>query len=116
MNLSNEKKKELQAQYKQLKPDIGLFAVINKTEAKYYLETSQNLKAGVNGTRFKLDNGSHPNRELQKDWQALGADAFEIKILAQIKVDDDKTPSDYRDDLELLRMIWLEKLALTSLY
>lgn len=38
MNISKEEKKELQAQYKVMKPKMGLFAVINENESKYYLE------------------------------------------------------------------------------
>lgn len=115
MKLSSEKKKELQAQYKLMKPDMGIFAVINKSAAKYYLETSQNLKGRMNSTLFKLNAGGHPNQELQKDWQRLGADEFEIKILEQIEYAEDEAKTDYTDDLELLKMLWMEKLSRASI-
>ena len=111
MKLSREKKKELQAQYKLLKPDMGIFAMINKSNAKYYLETTANLKGRINSTEFKLNAGGHPNQELQKDWQELGAQGFEIKVLEKIEYDEDESKTNYSDDLELLKMIWLEKLS-----
>lgn len=111
MKLSSEKKKELQAQYKRMKPDMGIFAVINKSNDRYYLETAKNLKGGINRTEFSLNFGSHTNKELQKDWQELGADRFEIKILEKIDYDEDESKTDYSDDLQLLEMLWIEKLG-----
>ncbi|MEQ8199928.1 MAG: GIY-YIG nuclease family protein [Syntrophomonadaceae bacterium] len=109
MNISSDKKKELQAEYKQMKPDMGIFAVINKDCHKYFLVETKNIKGKINSTSFQLRSGSHPNRELLNDWQRLGADHFQIEVLETIDYEEGK--DDYRDDLELLRMIWTEKLA-----
>lgn len=109
MNISSDKKKELQAEYKQLKTDMGIFAVINKDANKYFLVETKNLKGKMNSTSFQLRSGAHPNRELLNDWQQLGADRFEISVLEQIDYEEGK--DDYSDDLELLRMMWTEKLA-----
>ncbi len=111
MKISSEKKKELRAQYKQIKPDMGIFAVINKSNFKHFLETTQNLKGKINSTQFRLEAGSHPNKELQKDWRTIGSDGFEIKIIEQIEYDKDECKTDYSDDLELLKMIWVENLT-----
>ncbi len=111
MNMPSEKKKELQAQYKMMKPDMGIFAVINKSKERYFLETTTDLKARINSTKFKLMAGAHVNKELQKDWQTQGADEFEIKILELIEYDYDESKTDYSDDLELQKMLWIEKLS-----
>ncbi|MDD3894589.1 MAG: GIY-YIG nuclease family protein [Syntrophomonadaceae bacterium] len=111
MNMPGEKKKELQAQYKMMKPDIGIYAVINKSKERYFLETTMDLKARINSTKFKLMAGSHVNKELQKDWKTQGAEEFEIKILEQIAYDRNESKTDYSDDLELLKMLWIEKLS-----
>ena len=110
MKISSEKKKELQAQYKLRKTEMGIFAVINKSNAKHYVETTQDLKAKMNSTEFKLNLGSHPKKELQKEWQEMGRDQFEIKILEQIEHEKDEAKTDYTDDLALLEMLWIEKL------
>ena len=109
MNISRDKQKELQAEYKQLKTDMGIFAVINKDTNKYLLVETNNLKGKLNSTSFQLRSGAHPNRELLHDWQQLGADRFEISVLEQIDYEEGK--DNYSDDLELLRMMWTEKLA-----
>ncbi|PKM94265.1 MAG: hypothetical protein CVU84_12470 [Firmicutes bacterium HGW-Firmicutes-1] len=110
MKLSSDKKKELQEKYKQMKFDMGLFAIINKSNSKHYLETSQDVKALINRREFTLKMGMHPNKELQKDWQQIGQDGFEIKILEQLEYDEDDSKTDYSDELELLKMIWIERL------
>lgn len=111
MKMSSEKKKELQAQYKLMKPDMGIFAVVNKNNGRHFLETTQNLKGKLNSVSFQLKSGGHPNKELQKDWQEFGANQFEIIILEQIAYDQDEARIDYKDDLVLLKMIWIEKLT-----
>ena len=72
--------------------------------------TSVNLPAMLNRQRAQLRLGAHPNRALQKDWNELGAEAFEFEIL------DTLTPSDEPDydpsrDLRVLEDLWLEKLS-----
>lgn len=111
MNISSDKKKELQAAYKIMKTDMGIFAITNTDTNKYFLVTTSNLKGKINSTSFQLRSGGHPNKELQRDWQQLGPDHFEIKILEQMEYDEERTDNDYSDDLELLKMIWTERLA-----
>lgn len=112
MKISSERKKELREQYKLMKPDMGIFAVICKTNSKHYLETTQNLKGAMNSTKFKLNAGMHPKRDLQKDWSEFGSDEFEIKVIEEIEYDDEnESKVDYEDDLALLKMIWVERLT-----
>jgi hypothetical protein len=110
MKISKEEKKELQVQYKLMKPAMGLFAVINEKEHKYYLETAQNLKATMNSIQFMLNLGSHPNADLQSDWKKAGPTGLGLRLLEQIEYDKDELKTDYSEDLELLKTIWIEKL------
>ena len=110
MQISKERKKELQEQYKVMRPEMGIFAVINKNSSKYYLQATQNLKGMINSTRFKLDGGAHPNQELQKDWQEIGEECFKIRVLEKMEYDKDESKTDYTDDLDILKMLWIDKL------
>jgi hypothetical protein len=105
-----DRRKELKEQYKQLKPDMGVFAVCSGCSNKCYIESTKDLKSRINSTRFKLDAGNYPIRELQKEWKEHGADCFTIKILEKLEYDKDGSKTDYADDLDLLKMIWEEKL------
>lgn len=106
-----DRKKELKQQYLQMKPDMGLFLIRSKANNMCYIEGTQNLKAKINATKFKLEAGSHPNRELQKSWQDFGAANFTIEILEKLEYDKDELKIDYTEDLALLQMIWEEKLT-----
>jgi len=106
-----DRKKELKMQYKQMKPDMGIFIIRSKSCNKCYIEATQDLKGTINGTRFKLDAGNHPNKELQKDWADFGEENFTIEILENLKYDKDESKTDYSEELALLKMIWEEKLS-----
>lgn len=111
-----DRKKELISQYKQMRPPMGIFIVRSQVNDKCYIEVTQNLRASINGTKFKLGAGNHINRELQKEWKEFGEDHFTIEILENLEYDKDESKTDYREDLAILKMIWEEKLADKNTY
>lgn len=106
-----DRKKELKLQYKQRKPDMGIFRIKCEVTGKCHLQTASDLRAVMNGARVRLDGGFHPFRELQQEWKEYGAERFTIEILETLPYGDDASKTDYAEELQLLRMIWEEKLA-----
>ena len=106
-----DRKKELKAQYKEMKPEMGIYIVRSKTSDKCFVEAVKGLKATINGTIFKLKMGGFPNRELQREWREMGPEAFDIEILEYLEYDNDEGKTDYAEDLALLKLIWEEKLV-----
>lgn len=106
-----DRKKEVKQLYKQMKPEMGVFIIRALDDGRCYLQATPNLKGAINSTRFKLDAGKHPNRELQKAWQERGAANFVFTVLDKLEYDQDETKTDYREELEILQMVWAEKLA-----
>ena len=74
--------------YKETLPPAGVFRVRNTATGKSLVGSSANLPGTLNRHRFQLERGSHPSRELQADWSALGPDAFEFEVLDQLKPSD----------------------------
>lgn len=109
--LDKQRKKQLQQQYMQMKPDMGIFVIRNKQTGKSHLVTSQNLKGKMNSIRFQLNFGNYPAKELQQDWTTLGENQFEVEILEKLKYDKDESKTDYGEELDILRMMWVERLA-----
>jgi len=105
-----DRRKELREQYKNMKPDMGIFKIKSKSSNKCHIETTKDLKSTINSTKFKLEAGIYPNRELQKEWKDFGAKNFTIEILENLEYDKDESKTDYGEDLTLLQMIWEEKL------
>lgn len=106
-----DRKKELKLMYKQMKPDMGIFIIRSKTNNKCYIGATQDLRGTINSTKFKLSAGGHPNKELQKEWNEQGEGNFVIDILEKLKYDKDESKTDYSEELELLHMVWEEKLS-----
>lgn len=105
-----DRRKELKELYKNRKPDMGIFIIQSNVNNKCYIEGVQDLKGVINSTKFKLDFGNHPYKELQKEWKEQGESGFTIEILENLKYDKDELKIDYSEELNILKMIWEEKL------
>lgn len=104
------RRKQLVEQYKQMKPDMGIFWIRCKVNDKIFIETSQNLKGKINSIKFQLGAGAHPYKELQMEWDKFGEEQFEFEVLELLKYDKDETKTDYSEELSILRLVWEEKL------
>lgn len=104
------RKRELQQQYKEMKPRMGVFAIRPRIGNRVYVQCSKDLKSAMNGARARLDGGLHPNRGLQNEWKLLGSEGFSFEVLEELGYDKDESKTDYSEDLDLLQMIWEEKL------
>jgi len=109
MSENKKTRKELQREYKERVKPSGVYQVKNLANGKVLLGSSLNLEGLLNRNRFTLRNNSHPNEELQKDWNELGPDQFLFEILEVVQVQDDLN-FNLKDELTLLEQIWLEKL------
>lgn len=105
-----DRKKELKEWYKNMKPDMGIYIINNNFNRKCYIEVSQDIKGTINSTKFKLDFGNHPNRELQKEWKEKGESNFKIEILEILKYDKDESKTDYSEEMDILKIVWEERL------
>lgn len=106
-----DRKKELKQLYKQMKPEMGIFIIRALDDGRCYLQATPNLKGTINATKFKLDAGRHPHRELQKAWKERGVANFVFEVLEKLEYDKDETKTDYSEELEILQMVWADKLA-----
>jgi group I intron endonuclease len=110
MNESKKKtRKEIHREYKERVKPSGVYQVKNLANSRVLLGSSLNLEGPLNRHRFMLKINSHPNKELQKDWNELGPDQFLFEILEVVQVQDNPN-FNLKDELTLLEQIWLEKL------
>ncbi len=102
-------KKEIKTEYKTMKFRAGIFQIINKKDERMFLNTSADLDRAFNSDLFQLKAGMHSNPQLQNDWNSLGADNFECKILDELTLKDSDTSTHIQQELkELLEMHLLE--------
>ncbi len=102
-------RRELNREYTERVKPAGVYQVKNLANGKVLLGSSLNLEGPLNRHKFMLKIGGHLNKDLQKDWDELGAEKFAFEILEQVQVKDDPN-FNLKDELTLLEMIWLEKL------
>ncbi len=87
---------------------MGVFQVRNIVSGRVLVDSSINVPGRINRHRLQLDLGSHPNKELQVDWKALGGDAFAFETLEP--VEPRTIPNyDYVADLRVLEDLWIER-------
>lgn len=99
--------------YKDAPRPAGVYRIRNEMRGRSLLGSSPNVPGMLNRVRFQLEDGSHPDKELQADWNELGPGAFEFETLDLLKQSDDPG-QDPSDDLDVLKQMWLEKLTATG--
>ena len=100
-------------EYKKTPRSMGVYRVRNTATGKSLIGSSVNLPAILNRQRFQLQNGLHPNRVLQEDWNELGPETFEFETLDTLEPPDEPD-YDPTEDLRVLTALWLEKLSLSA--
>lgn len=102
-------KKEIKDNYKQQKFKVGVFQIRNIVNNKIYVDSSTDLIAIWNRHKFQLNNGLHPNTELQNEWTKFGQENFIYEILSEIKQEENRT-IDYRKEAKKLESLFIEDL------
>lgn len=106
--MNPERKRELKAQYKEMKTEAGVYQIRNTVNQKVLVMSTRNLKT-INGKLFMLKNGSFFNDKIKKDLELHGPDAFVIEVL-EILPKPEEGYFDERDALKKLEMKWLDRL------
>jgi group I intron endonuclease len=102
-------RKELINEYKQTIQPMGIYQIRNMINGKIFLGSSNDLKGIINRNKFQLKNGLHMNKEMQRDFIAVGEENFSFDILDHLKPREDMK-GDYAEELQMLEEMWLEKL------
>ncbi|MBY0098236.1 GIY-YIG nuclease family protein [Mesobacillus maritimus] len=104
-----ERKKELKQQFKETTVEAGVYQIMNTINQKRLIGSTKNFKT-LNGIKFMLATNSYTtNKELQKEWNQYGKDAFTIEILEKLKKTDDPYFNE-KEALLALEEKWLETL------
>jgi len=102
-------KKEIRNEYKQMKFQMGVFRITNKTNSRVWIGSGMNLKAAINSVKFQLNMGMHPNKALTKDWREQGEGNFTFEILEEVKQKDDDSIN-YERELKSLEELLIEEM------
>lgn len=104
-----DRKKELKQQFKETSVEAGIYQIKNTINNKILVGSTKNLKT-INGIKFMLETNVYTtNKELQKEWNQYGKEAFMIDILEKVKKKDEPYFNE-KEALLALEEKWLEKL------
>ena len=106
-------KKEAIRQYKERKPQRGIFAVRCAGTELVWVGASLNLDATRNSLWFRLRLGGQQDPELLRAWQAHGEGAFTLEVLETL--DEDLIPMAVRDLLKEKKKTWAAQLGAQTL-
>lgn len=104
-------KKEMRAQYNERKVIGGVYAVRNTLNNKLFLDVSTDLRGSKNRFDFAVTTGSCVYLKLQNDWTEQGGNQFVIEVLEELEKGEGQSSPEFKDELELLKQMWLEKLS-----
>jgi hypothetical protein len=102
-------RREIIRNYKGTPRSAGVYRVRNTVNGRSVVGSSPNLPGILNRQRIQLERGSHPDRELQKDWNELGSEEFTFETLDQLEPSSE-AGYDPSEDLRVLLQMWREKL------
>lgn len=103
-----DRRQVLKMQYKETKPQAGVYQIKNVKNGKVLILSSPNLKT-MNGKKFMLQQGTFPNPVLQKDLEEWGPEAFEFEVL-EVLEEKNEPGFQVSDALEKLEEKWLDKV------
>ncbi len=105
---TRESRKELVRQYKELKPQAGIYVVRCIPSGHAWVGISRNLGATKNGLWFGLRAGLQRETSLQAEWNAQGEQAFEYEALEVL--DEDVHALNDFSVLKEMKGKWVAKL------
>lgn len=110
-NQTNLTKKEIISAYKEQKSVGGIYIIRNTRSGKLFLDATPNIVGIENRFEFSKKTKLCFTIKLQKEWKPENSDDFTIEILEELEMGADQTKKSFKEDLEILKKMWQEKLA-----
>ena len=113
-----ERRRELRDQYRETRPEVGVYRIVNRHDGRALLGSAANLASVRNRLEFARSTNSPGalDHRLVEDARRLGVDAFSFEVLEVLDVAPEATPAQVRADLAVLEELWREKLDPARLY
>jgi len=94
----------------------GVYLIQNTQNGKILVEIASDIEAAKNRFSFSQKTGSCVNLKLNRDWALFGPDAFVFEVAETLDKSETQSPMEFRQDLNVLKKMWMEKYEPGSLY
>lgn len=66
----------------------GIYRILNTTNGKFYIGSSNNMTRRFKEHRYRLGKNSHSNPYLQAAWNKYGSGSFQFEVLEEVAIPD----------------------------
>lgn len=113
---SDQTKKAGRAAYKERKIIGGIYVIRNSDSGKILIDSAIDLQGRKNRFEFSQKTGSCVELKLQKEWAILGKEKFIFEVLEELEKGETQSMEEFKGDIEVLKLMWMEKLAQVPCY
>ena len=104
-----EKKKKLQAAYKDKATVGGIYCIRCDGNQRMWLKSTVNLAGQQNKFAFAVSTQSCPEPAMRAEWVRYGASSFSFAVLETLEKKPLQTEQEFLDDIGVLFNLWAEK-------
>ena len=94
----------------------AIYAVKNTVNGKVLIDVTGELQGTINRFEFLKQMNDPFSMKLRADFVKLGKEAFVLEILETLDKKPEQTLQEFKEDLKLLKEMWLEKFDRELLY
>jgi len=80
------------------------------------LDCATDLQGRINRFEFSRKTGSCVDLKLQKDWVTFGKEKFVFEVLEELEKGETQSMNEFKEDIEILKLMWVDKLAQVPCY
>jgi hypothetical protein len=112
------RRKQLVSEYKQTRPQPGVFRIVNQVTGRMLIGATPNLDSIHAKMRFAriTHSGSALDMRLRKDVAEYGIDAFVVEVIEELDIAPEMTDAQIRDELRVLEALYREQADPATLY
>ena len=112
------RRKQLVSEYKQTRPEAGVYRIVNSKNGKMLLASSPNLPSVQSKMKFARSTNAATifGYKIAPEIRHFGIEAFSLEILEVLETRPEMTQAEILADLATLEELWREKLDPSLLY
>jgi hypothetical protein len=112
------RRKQLVSEYKQARPEAGVYRIVNSQNGKVLLGSSPNLPSVQSKMEFARTTNAATifGYKMAPDIRKFGIDAFSLEILEVLEIRPEMTQAEILAELKTLEALWREQQAPSLLY
>ena len=112
------RRRQLVSEYKQTRPEAGVYRVVNRQNGKMLLASSPNLPSVHSKMEFARSTNAATifGYKMAPDVRQFGIEAFSLEILEVLETRPEMAQTEILADLKTLEELWREKFDPSLLY